>query len=176
MSNFVGLLPQDKPNACWLACATMMRGWQDDSSHSIENTLQLLDTGVGNDKFTQAYTNDEGLAFADWKEIADILGLTSLPPASYSTEYFFDMLAAGPVMAIIMFSETSTIAHAVVIANISGDRTPDGSFMEINDPLPLNEGHTYSISLTDFLKKFEAVVAYENNMGVDNLYSQLYCY
>jgi len=176
MSNFVGLVPQDKTNACWLACATMMRDWRDEASNSFEDILQLLDDGIGYYMFSQAYKNDRGLAFSDWKKIADLLGLTSLPPASYTIEYFFEMLAAGPVMAVIMFSETSRIAHAVVITNISGDGTPDGSFMEINDPLPLNDGHTYSLSVTDFLKKFEAVVAYENNLGVDNLHAQLYCY
>jgi hypothetical protein len=61
-----------------------------------------------------------------------------------------------------------------VITGITGDRTPDGTTLSINDPLPLNTGHTYSISFTDFLNKFESVVAYENNLGVKDLTSQLY--
>jgi hypothetical protein len=62
----------------------------------------------------------------------------------------------------------------VVITGISGDTTPDGTILSINDPLPLNNGHTYTISFTDFLNKFESVVAYENNLGVKDLTSQLY--
>jgi hypothetical protein len=62
----------------------------------------------------------------------------------------------------------------VVITGISGDRTPDGTILSINDPLPLNNGHTYTISFSDFLNKFESVVAYENNLGVKDLTSQLY--
>jgi hypothetical protein len=62
----------------------------------------------------------------------------------------------------------------VVITIIRGDRTPAGTTLNINDPLPLNVGHTYTISFTDFLNKFESVVAYENNLGVKDLTSQLY--
>jgi hypothetical protein len=79
-------------------------------------------------------------------------------------------------MAMIMFSDTSDIAHMVVIANISGDKTPDGSTFEINDPLPLNSGNTYTISFNDFLKKFESVVAFENKLSIENLTSQLFYY
>jgi len=77
-------------------------------------------------------------------------------------------------MAVIMLSAGSTIAHMVIITSISGDRTPDGTTLSINDPLPLNAGHTYTISFTDFLNKFESVVAYENNLGAKDLTSQLY--
>lgn len=174
MSNFVGLEPQDKTNSCWLACASMMRNWINTASYPMENTLLLLDNG--GDKFTKAYDQDQGLAFSDTQQIAAVLGLTALPPASYTIDYYFDLLSRGPLMAMIMYSETSKIAHMVIICNITGDGTSDGSFLEINDPLPIGQGNTYSISMTDFLKRFEAVVAYENGLGVKDLYSQLYYY
>jgi hypothetical protein len=174
MSNSVELIPQDKSNACWLASSTMMRSWRDSMSHPLSGTLTVLDAPGNN--FTQIYTDDNGLSFSDAKKIVDILGLTALPPASYTIEYFFSLLEVSPIMAMIMFSDGSNIAHMVVIANISGDKSPDGSTFEINDPLPLDSGHTYEISFNDFLKKFEAVVAYENRLSLEDLTSQLFYY
>jgi hypothetical protein len=172
MPTSVELIPQDKSNACWLASSTMMRSWKDQVSYPLSDTLKVLDASGGS--FTQTYTADNGLSFADNQKIVATLGLTALPPASYTIDYFFSVLDESPIMAVIMFSANSTIAHMVVITGITGDRTPDGTSLSINDPLPLNTGHTYSISFTDFLNKFESVVAYENNLGVKDLTSQLY--
>ena len=166
----VELIPQDKSNACWLASSTMMRSWKDQVSYPLSDTLNVLDASGGS--FTQTYNS--GLSFADNQNIVQTLGLTALPPASYTIDYFFSLLDESPIMAVIMFSANSNIAHMVVITSISGDRTPDGTTLSINDPLPLNTGHTYTISFTDFLNKFESVVAYENNLGVKDLTSQLY--
>jgi len=168
----VELIPQDKSNACWLASSTMMRSWKDQASYPLSDTLRILDASGGS--FTTTYNADKGLSFADNQKIVDTLGLTALPPASYTIDYFFSVLDESPIMAVIMFSAGSTIAHMVVITSISGAKTPDGTTLSINDPLPLNAGHTYTISFTDFLNKFESVVAYENNLGVKNLTSQLY--
>jgi hypothetical protein len=51
--------------------------------------------------------------------------------------------------------QTISIAYDVapnigVISNITGDRTPDGTSLSINDPLRLNVGDTYSVSFGDF--------------------------
>ena len=143
-------------------------------SHPLSDTLTVLDAPGNN--FTKTYTDDNGLSFSDVQKIVDILGLKALPPASYTVDYFYSLLDVSPIMAVIMYSDTSNIAHMVVIDNISGDRTPDGSTFEINDPLPLNVGHTYEISFNDFLKKFESVVAYENKLSTANLSSQLFYY
>ena len=143
-------------------------------SHPLSDTLMVLDAPGNN--FTQTYTDDNGLSFSDANKIVDILGLKSLAPASYTIDYFFSLLDVSPIMAMIMFSDNSNIAHMVVIDNISGDKSPDGSTFEINDPLPLNSGNTYTISFNDFLRKFEAVVAYENNLNIENLTSQLFYY
>jgi Papain-like cysteine protease AvrRpt2 len=172
MPTSVELIPQDKSNACWLASSTMMRSWKDQVSYPLSDTLNVLDASGGS--FTQTYNADNGLSFADNKKIVQTLGLTTLPPASYTIDYFFSLLDESPIMAVIMFSASSNIAHMIVITSISGDRTPDGTTLSINDPLPLNAGHTYTISFTDFLNKFESVVAYENNLGVKDLTSQLY--
>ncbi len=150
----------------------MMRSWKDQVSYPLSDTLKVLDASGGS--FTQTYNADNGLSFAANQKIVDTLGLTALPPASYTIDYFFSLLDESPIMAVIMFSANSTVAHMVVITGISGDRTPDGTILSINDPLPLNNGHTYTISFTDFLNKFESVVAYENNLGVKDLTSQLY--
>lgn len=149
-----------------------MRSWKDQMSYPLSDTLKVLDASGGS--FTQTYNADNGLSFAANQKIVETLGLTALPPASYTIDYFFSVLDDSPIMAVIMFSASSTIAHMIVITSISGDRTPDGTTLSINDPLPLNAGHTYTISFTDFLNKFESVVAYENNLGVKDLTSQLY--
>jgi len=174
MSNTVALIPQDKSNACWLAASTMMRSWKDQQSYTLAATLAFLDpTGT---TFAPTYNTDCGLLFADDQKLVQALGLTALPPASYAIDFFFTVLGAGPIMAQIMFSANSNIAHMVVIANITGDGTPSGTMLQINDPLPMNAGQTYAISFTDFLVKFEGVVAYENNFPADNLTSQLFYY
>ena len=149
-----------------------MRSWKDQASYPLSDTLKVLDASGGN--FTQTYNADNGLSFADNEKIVQTLGLTALPPASYTIDYFFSLLDQSPIMAVIMFSANSNIAHMVIITSVSGDRTPDGTTLNINDPLPLNTGHTYTISFADFLKKFESVVAYENNLGAKDLTSQLY--
>src|SRR5215470_6955317 len=128
----VELIPQDKSNACWLASSTMMRSWKDQASYPLSDTLRILDASGGS--FTTTYNADKGLSFADNQKIVDTLGLTALPPASYTIDYFFSVLDQSPIMAVIMFSSGSTIAHMVIITSISGDRTPDGTTLSINDP------------------------------------------
>ena len=97
MSNSVELIPQDKTNACWLASSTMMRSWRDSMSHPLSDTLTVLDAPGNN--FTQIYTDDNGLSFNDAKKIVDILGLTALAPASYTIDYFYNLLDVSPIMA-----------------------------------------------------------------------------
>lgn len=172
MSNPVELIPQDKSNACWLASSSMMETWKTGTHHSLADTLAVLDaSGTG---FSSIYNNDQGLSFSQDQVITQTLGLTSLPPASYTIEYLTSILDASPIMAVIMFSSSSNIAHMIVITGISGDGTPEGSFLQINDPLPQGTGKTYTIAFNDFLSKFEQVVAYENNWPSADLTSQLF--
>ena len=172
MSNTVELIPQDKSNACWLASSSMMETWRTGTHHSLSDTLTVLD--ASGTSFSSIYNNDQGLTFANDNIITQTLGLTALPPASYTIEYLTSILNASPIMAVIMFSSSSNIAHMIIIANISGDGTPGGTTLQINDPLPLNTGNTYTIAFNDFLSKFEQVVAYENNFPNTDLTSQLF--
>ena len=172
MSNTVELIAQDKSNACWLASSTMMETWKTGVHFSLTNTLKILDSS--GTSFTNIYDNNGGLAFADNQKITSILGLTSLPPASYAIEYLTSILDSSPLMAVIMYSSSSMIAHIIVITGISGDGTPEGTSLSVNDPLPLNNGNTYTIAFNDFLNKFEQVVAYENNFPDNDLTSQLF--
>ena len=172
MSNTVELIPQDKSNACWLASSSMMETWRTGTHHSLADTLMVLD--ASGTSFSSIYNNDQGLSFSQDQTIVQTLGLTALPPASYTIEYLTSILNSSPIMAVIMYSSSSNIAHMIVITGISGDGTPDGTSLQINDPLPLNSGKTYTIALNDFLSKFEQVVAYENNFPNTDLTSQLF--
>lgn len=172
MSNFVELIAQDKSNACWLASSSMMETWKTGKHFSLTDTLKILDSS--GTSFTNIYDNNGGLAFSENQTITSILGLTSLPPASYAIEYLTSILDSSPLMAVIMFSSSSMIAHIIVITGISGDGTPEGTSLSINDPLPLNSGNTYTIGFNDFLNEFEQVVAYENNFPGNDLTSQLF--
>lgn len=172
MSNTVELIPQDKSNACWLASSSMMETWKTGTHHSLTDTLMVLD-GSGT-SFSSIYYSDKGLAFSENQIITQTLGLTQLPPASYTIEYLTSILDISPIMAVIMFSSSSNIAHMLIITGISGDGTPEGTTLQINDPLPLNSGNTYTIAFNDFLSKFEQVVAYENNFPNTDLTSQLF--
>ena len=150
----------------------MMETWRTGTHHSLSDTLTVLD--ASGTSFSSIYNNDQGLTFANDNIITQTLGLTALPPASYTIEYLTSILNASPIMAVIMFSSSSNIAHMIIIANISGDGTPGGTTLQINDPLPLNTGNTYTIAFNDFLSKFEQVVAYENNFPNTDLTSQLF--
>jgi hypothetical protein len=140
----------------------------------LADTLSFLDASGGS--FTSTYNADNGLTVDGNNKMVALLGLVSLPPASYAIDYFFTVLAASPILAVIMYSTNSNIAHMVVISDITGDRTPGGTNLVINDPLPLNTGHTYPIAFSDFLAKFESVVSFEDKLGLQNLMSQLFFY
>ncbi len=172
MPNTVELIPQDKSNACWLASSSMMETWKTGSHHSLADTLKVLD--ASGTSFSNIYNNDQGLSFANDNIITQTLGLTQLPPASYTIEYLTSILDQSPLMAVIMYASSSNIAHMIVITGISGDGTPEGTTLQINDPLPLSTGKTYTIAFNDFLSKFEQVVAYENNWPTADLTSQLF--
>ncbi|MGN6543105.1 MAG: papain-like cysteine protease family protein [Ginsengibacter sp.] len=172
MPNTVELIPQDKSNACWLASSSMMETWRTGTHHSLSDTLKVLD--ASGTSFSTIYNNDQGLSFANDNIITQTLGLTQLPPASYTIEYLTSILDQSPLMAVIMYASTSNIAHMIIITGISGDGTPQGTSLQINDPLPLNAGKTYTIAFNDFLTKFEQVVAYENNWPNNDLTSQLF--
>lgn len=172
MSNTVELIPQDKSNACWLASSSMMETWRTGTHHSLSDTLKVLD--ASGTSFSNIYNNDQGLSFANDNIITQTLGLTQLPPASYTIDYLTSILNGSPIMAVIMYSSSSNIAHMIVITGISGDGTPEATKLQINDPLPLNTGNTYTIAFNDFLSKFEQVVAYENNFPNTDLTSQLF--
>jgi hypothetical protein len=172
MPNTVELIPQDKSNACWLASSSMMETWRTGTHHSLSDTLKVLD--ASGTSFSTIYNNDQGLSFANDNIITQTLGLTQLPPASYTIEYLTSILDQSPLMAVIMYASTSNIAHMIIITGISGDGTPQGTSLQINDPLPLNAGKTYTIAFNDFLTKFEQVVAYENNWPNTDLTSQLF--
>ena len=168
----VTLIPQDKSNACWLAGSSMMESWKTGKTSSLADTLKVLD--ASGTKFSDFYNADKGLSFTQNQLIAKTLGLTALPPASYTIEYLTSILNAGPIMAVIMFSSNSNIAHFVVITGITGNGSPEGTSLQINDPLPIGSGKTYTIAFNDFLSKFEQVVAYENKFPKADLTSQLY--
>jgi hypothetical protein len=172
MPNTVELIPQDKSNACWLASSSMMETWRTGTHHSLSDTLKVLD--ASGTSFSTIYNNDQGLSFANDNIITQTLGLTQLPPASYTIEYLTSILDQSPLMAVIMYASTSNIAHMIIITGISGDGTPQGTSLQINDPLPLNAGKTYTIAFNDFLTKFEQVVAYENNWPNTDLTSQYF--
>lgn len=172
MSNLVELIPQDKSNACWLASSAMMKSWKTGIHYSITDTLTELDAS-GTD-FSSIYNNNQGLVFDDNKIIAQTIGLTSLPPASYTLEYLTSLLNNSPIMAVIMASSGSNIAHIIVITSFIGDGTPEGTLLLINDPLPINKGKNYTIAFNDFLNKFEQVVAFENSFPDTDLTSQLF--
>jgi hypothetical protein len=149
-----------------------METWRTGTHYSLSDTLKVLD--ASGTSFSTIYNNDQGLSFANYNIITQTLGLTQLPAASYTIEYLTSILNNGPIMAVIMYSSSSNIAHMIVITGISGDGTPEGTSLQINDPLPLNAGKTYSIAFNDFLSKFEQVVAYENNWPNTDLTSQLF--
>lgn len=156
----VPLIPQQTGQSCWAAGIAMLVSWKGNMSVSPSEIAA-----------TPGYSEAEGLA-PDDTGILSTWGMQVENARTYTVDGFRQLLEAhGPLW--VASAEPS--AHVRVITGMSGDGTPEGTFVHINDPwekgmqdfrLP-NSGSTYSESYTEFVRKQEELGYQElNKQGI----------
>lgn len=147
----VELVPQRTNMSCWVAAAAMVVGWRDMVSIDPEEIAE----GIG---YWNQYHNN-GLP-PDNEEMFDYWGLILEYPQTYTVQGFAELLENGPLWVA---TDLSGGGHAVVVAEMQGDGTPDGTLLTIYDPweegmttfFPLNLGSIYERTYTEFVTNQE---------------------
>jgi hypothetical protein len=134
------LVPQPTTVSCWAASLTMLINFRDKMSHDPADVASAagmdLDTGYGWDQIRGAV--------ATW-------GLHEDGPASAMPSMWADLLRAhGPIWIV----EVGAPYHAVVLAGIDGDGTPDGTSVTVYNPWPPQQGAIEYQSFLDFDSEF----------------------
>jgi len=134
------LVPQPTPVSCWVASLAMIIGYRDSASYDPKDIASAagmdLDTGYG------------------WDQIRDAVNVWNLKeegPASAMPELWAQMLRdMGPIWIV----EVGAPYHAVVLAGIQGDGTPEGSRVTVYNPWPPKQGAIEYKTFLDFDSEF----------------------
>ena len=159
----VDLVPQPTPMSCWAASYTMLRNWANNQSRTIETNLAAL-----GGPWLQIFRDDTGLSGARTAQFVTAAGLLAEPAASYTTEAWAGMLRDfGPLMLVTDEAPGKSWAvHARVVYGIHGDGTADGTYLRVHDPAPIGVGRSFDEKVSDFLPKYEEMVAAEGFLGL----------
>ncbi len=147
----VPLLEQPSENTCWATTAAMMLSWHDNVCYTIQAAMDH----AGN-MYRQQFDGDQGLAGSQKPAFLSTLGMRSEPPQDYAAEGLASLLRAyGPLWVTTDEAPDQNFAiHARVLTGISGDGTPDGTLLQINDPA---DGMPHTETLNVFQQKFDKV-------------------
>lgn len=147
----VPTIAQPTTDTCWAAGSAMMVSYKQQKSLNIESVMDMA-----GDYYRQKFDNNQGLYAAEERLLFSRLGMTTKEPANYTAKDILTLLQTrGPLLVINNEGSTSRPAlHARVITGISGDGTPEGTQLKINDP---DGGKSYTESWSDFAQKFEDV-------------------
>ncbi len=152
ISYTVSLVPQTTRVSCWAASASMIVGWRDKISINPEDIAR----GIGS---WRNYFHNGGLP-ADNVEMFYHWGLTYVHPQSYTAQGLADLLNHGPLWVA---TDLNNGPHVVVVSGISGDGTPDGTILTVQDPWEQgmtrfrssNRGSTYQKTYREFMSNQE---------------------
>lgn len=144
----VPLIPQPTGMSCWAASAAMLVSWREQMSR-----VDAADIARGAGQWA-AYA--AGLNPARVGDLATAWQLTAEAPQSYTVDGLRDLLER---MGPLWIGEAVPGLHAVVLAGISGDGTPDGTTVSIVDPWPVGVGATYSWPFRRFVQAYEAAAS-----------------
>ncbi|MGH7596276.1 MAG: papain-like cysteine protease family protein [bacterium] len=155
----VPLVPQQTGMSCWAAGAAMLVGWRDQIS--IDPSEIPRATG-----YWQQYQNglspeDTGM-FAAW-------GLVPEPAQTHSIEGFKNLLERYGALWV---ASAEPGPHIRVVTGLTGDGTPDGTTVHLNDPwergmsqfrMP-NAGAQYTETYRQFEQKQATLARRESNV------------
>lgn len=156
----VELVPQQTGMSCWAASAAMIVGWRD----MVCIDPSEIARGVG--YWSQYYNNglpaDDTRMFGYW-------GLTLESPQTYTIEGFARLVSYGPLWVA---TDLNGGGHAVVVAGLRGDGTPDRTMVKIYDPWERgmtafrtgNRGAIYEMTYTEFVNRQETLARREMNI------------
>ncbi len=144
----VQLVPQFTSMSCWAAGAAMLVGWRD----KISIDPSEIANGLGYwEQYKSGLNAEDQTMFRVWRLIPE-------PAQTYTVEGFRQLLERyGPLWV----ASAEPGPHIRVVTGMSGDGTPDGTLVHINDPwqrgmatfsLP-NSGSRYSETYRDFVIK-----------------------
>jgi hypothetical protein len=118
----VELIPQPTDMTCWAAAAAMVIGWRDQVSLTPETVASIC-----------SRSTVAGLSPYDRVTFAKQIGLQTEPPASYSADGFYNLLASrGPLWVSKIAGDGATSGHAVVVTGMYSDG--DQHYVRIADP------------------------------------------
>lgn len=157
----VPVIAQPTNMTCWAAAATMMVSWHDQISYTIEAVMDRA-----GQVYRQKFNKNESLFAAEENQLFTTLGLKKEAPQNYSPEGLLSLLQNyGPIFVIGNEGSTDRSAlHVRIITGMSGDGTPDGTQLQINDP---DGGRSYTESLSNFAQKYEDVANVDTNGGFE---------
>jgi hypothetical protein len=156
----VTLARQANDNGCWAAAGTMMTNWKAGTTRTVEDVLD----GLGGN-WRALYTANTALGTGELRAFNGALGLTEEGPASYSLEGLARLLSShGPLIVIHDdTSPTNQHVHAMVVTEMHGDGTPDGTKVTLLDPgsaTPATE------TFTEFQQRLEARESVDVGVGI----------
>jgi ABC-type bacteriocin/lantibiotic exporter with double-glycine peptidase domain len=135
------LVAQPTSVSCWAAALTMVVSYRDKASYdpaTIASRAGMdLNTGYGWSQIESAVTA--------WNLVEE--GPTSSDPYDWANK----LTQWGPIWVV----EIGNPFHAVVLAGINGDGTPDGTMVTVYNPSPVGVGAVQTKSFTAFETEFE---------------------
>lgn len=158
----VHLVPQQTGMSCWAAGAAMLVGWRDQVCFPPFGIAK--DIGYWKEYLLPAEKGgglppDDTTMFSAW-------GLIPEPPQTYTVEGFKQLLENyGPLWV----ASKEGGPHIRVVTGISGDGSPDGTTLYVNDPQeqgmkefkPSNKGSRYTETYRQFVQKQSELAAEE---------------
>ena len=130
----VPLIPQKKSMSCWYAAACMVNAY-------FEHGPRY---GIPGE-----WTNNTGLAFADFDTLAKNENLTYIGSSNHKFTAETLIKALGTYGPILCSGKWKGYGHAVTITGCSTEGAGNGT-VYYNDPEPKDQGSTAQISMDDF--------------------------
>jgi hypothetical protein len=134
----VPLIAQPDGMTCWAAALAMIESYRDQASYGID--------------YFAGPAPHHWMTWSQIEPIAVNLGFTEIAPADFLPAAWRDLLAThGPLWIVTKAAVSNAASHAVVLAGVSGDGSPERTQMRSNNPA----GTVDVQSFTDFADRWD---------------------
>ncbi len=156
----VELVPQQTGMSCWAAGFAMIVGWRDQICIDPAEIARAAGSWA---QYKTGLEPEDTRVMSTW-------GFVPEAPQCYTVEGFVNLLRNyGPLWA----ASAEPGAHIRVVTGATGDGTPDGTTLYINDPWeqgmntfrPNNRGSQYTETYTQFEQKQSTLAGQEMSIG-----------